>query len=346
MYILVTGGLGFIGSHIVVKLVNIGYNVIIYDNLSNADSVVLDRINKLTNMPDKILFIEGDIRDEGKLNMMFIIYKIDVVIHLAALKSVSESDKYPELYNDVNIIGSINLLNVMKKYKCYSFIYSSSATVYGDTIAPVTEESKTGNNLTCNYARNKYDIEQYIYSNCKDWNIVIFRYFNPIGAHPSGLIGEEPNNIPNNVFPYLLRVAKWINTDINTRDKNSNYSIFTVFGNDYNTPDGTCIRDYIHVQDLAHAHVMTIPLLKKDIGIKIYNIGTGKGSSVLELINALNKCLIKKGKIPINYTIGDRRSGDLDISFANSDKIYRDIGFRTEFNINDMCIDGLTFIGL
>ena len=187
-------------------------------------------------------------------------------------------------------------------------------------------------------------MEQYLINNCGNWNIVILRYFNPIGSHPSGLIGEDPNNIPNNVFPYLLRVAKWTNSL--QQDKTSPYAIFTVFGNDYKTDDGTCIRDYIHVQDLAQAHTMILPLFTKNIGLKIYNVGTSKGSSVLELINALNRCLIKNNRLPINYKIGNRRVGDLDISYANSDKIYRDVGFKTAFNIDDMCSDGLKFIGL
>jgi UDP-glucose 4-epimerase len=344
MYILVTGGLGFIGSHIVVKLINIGYNVIVYDNLSNSDISILNKINKLTNAPEKILFMEGDIRNKSKLENLFNTYNIYIVIHLAALKSVSESEKYPELYNDVNINGSINLLKVMSEYKCNNFIYSSSATVYGNTQSPVDENSKTGNNLACNYARNKYDMEIYLNNNCREWNVVILRYFNPIGAHPSGLIGEEPNNIPNNVFPYLLRVAKWTNSI--QQDKNSPYSIFTVFGNDYKTQDGTCMRDYIHVQDLAQAHTIIIPLFSNNIGIKTYNVGTGKGTSVLELIHALNNCLINNKKKPINYKIGVRRLGDLDISYANADKIYKEVGFKTVYNINDMCKDGLTFIGL
>lgn len=344
MYIFVTGGLGFIGSHIVVKLINMGYNVIVYDNLSNSNIHILEKINKLTNRSDKITFIRGDIRDKVKLEIQFKIFDISSVIHLAALKSVSESEKYPELYNNVNIDGTINLLNVMKDNKCHNFIYSSSATVYGDTSSPVTENSKTGNNLACNYAKNKYDMEKYLINNCNNWNIVILRYFNPIGSHPSGLIGEDPNNIPNNIFPYLLRVAKWTNSI--QQDKTSPYSIFTVFGNDYKTNDGTCIRDYIHVQDLAQAHIMILPLFNKNIGLKIYNVGTGKGSTVLELINAINRCLIKNNKLPINYKIGNRRIGDLDISYANSDKIYSEVGFKTSFNIDDMCRDGLTFIGL
>lgn len=344
MYILVTGGLGFIGSHIVVKLINMKYNVIVYDNLSNSYISIVDKINKLTNKPEKLLFILGDVRDNEKLKEVFCEYNIKVVIHLAALKSVNESEKYPELYNDVNVNGTINLLNIMKYYNCHNFIYSSSATVYGDTKAPVIETSMTGNNLACNYAKNKYDTEQYLINNCSEWNIVILRYFNPIGSHQSGLLGEEPNNIPNNIFPYLLRVAKW--TNIKSQDIDIIYSNFTIFGNDYKTYDGTCIRDYIHVDDLARAHTMIVPLFINNIGLKIYNVGTGKGTSVLELINALNICLIKNNRTPIKYKIGDRRIGDLDISYADTSKIYNEIGFKTKFNIYDMCSDGLKFIKL
>lgn len=344
MYILVTGGLGFIGSHTVVKLVELNYNVIIYDNLCNSSIDTLDKINKITGMSNKCIFIEGDIRDRDKLESVFTTYNIYVVIHMAALKSVSESEKYPELYNDVNIKGTVNLLSIMGEYKCNNFIYSSSATVYGNTVSPVTEDSKTGCNLACNYAKNKYDMEQYLITNHSDWNIIILRYFNPIGSHPSGIIGEDPNGIPNNIFPYLLRVAKWTNTDMKDKYTDSPYSIFTIFGDTYNTKDGTCIRDYIHVQDLARAHTSVIKLFAtNNIGLKIYNVGTGNGTSVMDLIKAFNNCLVKHKRKPIEYKIGDKRSGDLDISFANADKIYNEIGFKTIFTIDDMCRDGINF---
>lgn len=357
-YVFVTGGIGFIGSHVVIKLIENNFNIIILDNLSNSNINIIDKIKKITEhclLKNELIFIKGDIRDKNQLNTIFSSYNILYVMHFAALKSVNESQKYPELYYDVNVKGTKNLLEIMKDYNCNKFIYSSSATVYGDAVAPVTEISNAGINLSCNYARNKYEVERFIIDNYgekkifDDWNIVILRYFNPIGAHPSGELGENPNDIPNNIFPYLLRVAKWTN---NTNDAYNNienpYKIFTVFGNDYTTRDKTCIRDYIHVQDLARAHVEVLAKLNNNNNnsISIYNVGTGKGSSVLELIDTLNEILIQKNNKPINYKIGPRREGDIDISYAKVDKIYNEIGFKTEFNLYKMCIDGLNFIGI
>lgn len=373
--ILVTGGLGFIGSHVVVKLAlrhvvnptKKALHILILDNLSNSDPEVLKKINDIVTLEfhrnniiselnNNITFLKGDIRDSQMLDHIFTTYQIEYVMHFAALKSVSESQKYPDLYNEVNVEGTKNLLNVMKSYGCKKIVYSSSATVYGDAPAPVNEDTKVGQGLACNYARNKYDMERYLIENSvpgsslADWRIVILRYFNPIGAHPSGLIGENPNDIPNNVFPYLLRVAKWINTDHSTESANTNispYEIFTVFGNDYLTRDGTCIRDYVHVQDLAKSHVDVLGILEgSESMLKIYNVGTGKGSTVMELIDAMNRALNARGKAPLPYRIGARRTGDLDISFADVKKIYNEIGFKAEFDIDKMCEDGLNFIGL
>jgi UDP-glucose 4-epimerase len=351
-FILITGGLGFIGSHVVAKVIEQGINVIVLDNLSNSDISVLDKIIKITKiknneLDNKLKFIEGDIRDTQLLNTIFEKNMIKAVMHFAALKSVNESQLYPETYYQVNVEGTINLLNVMSRYFCKNIIYSSSATVYGDSKAPVTEESKCGNGLTCNYAKNKYDVEKYLIDNDKfsDWNIVILRYFNPIGAHPSGLIGENPSGIPNNIFPYLLRVAKYINESI-VNDIDNPYSAFTIFGNDYETSDGTCIRDYIHVQDLARAHVVVLNLIENNKSLKIYNVGTGKGTSVLELINALNEVLLNRNQKPIPYKFGDRRPGDISTSYSIVSKIYEEVGFKTELNIHDMCKDGLNFIGI
>ena len=230
---------------------------------------------------------------------------------------------------------------------CEQFIYSSSATVYGDAVAPVNENSITGQGLSCNYAKNKYDIEQYLINNTK-MKIIILRYFNPIGAHPSGLIGENPNGLPNNIFPYLLRVAKWTNIENDKELKTNSYEKFTVFGNDYMTRDGTCIRDYVHVQDLAQAHIDVLSIFEKNNNpfTKIYNVGTGKGTTVTELITTFNKILIERNKKPIKIHYGDRRIGDLDISYSNVNKIYDEVGFRTKYDIETMCIDGLNFIGL
>lgn len=371
-FVLVTGGLGFIGSHVVVKLCVKFLNIIILDNLSNSDANVLDKIKSI--VPNEfiqnlnITFIKGDICDNDILDKIFKQYPIKIVLHFAALKSVSESQKYPELYDQVNVEGTKNLMSVMKNNGCKKFIYSSSATVYGNEPAPVNENTNVGQGLTCNYARNKYDVERYLVENStghgmfSDWRIIILRYFNPIGAHPSGKIGEDPNDIPNNVFPYLLRVAKWTNTNhsllLGTCEK-SPYEIFTVYGNDYRTRDGTCIRDYVHVQDLARAHVDALSVLNinhqdsdqnitkiTDGILKIFNVGTGKGSTVMELVSSMNKILLSRGKKPIPYRIGSRREGDLDISYADVTKIAQEIGFKSEFDIDKMCEDGLNFAGL
>lgn len=369
--ILITGGLGFVGSHVVVQLLEKLYNVIILDNLSNARLDVLDRIKHIsTPSNNQLIYIQGDIRDLKILENIFISYKITAVMHFAALKSVKESEIYPDLYYDVNVNGTKNVLKIMQKYNCNKFIYSSSATVYGSAKSPVTELMPTGENLTCNYARNKNDIEQYLIDNSKinkpfqDWTIIILRYFNPIGGHPSGLLGDDPNGIPNNVFPYLLRVVKRNNTSHNDSSFDVNpYNGFTIFGNDYNTIDGTCVRDYIHVEDLARAHVTVydkkitqmptsslpssfVPILKAESNIFIYNVGTGKGTSVLELINTLNEILKLKKLIQINYSFGNRREGDNDISYADVSKIKQDIGFATEYDVYKMCEDGLKFINL
>ena len=349
-YILVTGGLGFIGSHVVVKLIELNYNVVVYDNLFNSGIDIINKINKITNKPKNIKFVKGDIRNIDELTKLFTIYNISHVFHFAALKSVSESEKYPELYYEVNVKGTKNLLHIMNTFNCKNFIYSSSATVYGDSPAPTTENSIVGKNLACNYAQNKYEMEQYILQNhnngfLQNWNIIILRYFNPIGAHFSGIIGENTNGIPNNVFPYLLRVAKWTNDNSVDKDMESPYKIFTIYGDDYNTRDGTCIRDYIHIDDLAKAHIEVLQLLKNK-NIRVYNVGTGRGSTVMELVQSINKILELKGKKKIAYKIGNRREGDIDISYSKVDKIYNDIGFTTSKYLDDMCIDGLNFIGL
>ena len=351
-YILITGGLGFIGSHVIVKLLSQPCNIVILDNLINSNITVLDMIKEIIKTNHNVEFIKGDIRDKNILIDIFTKYKIKTVFHFAALKSVSESQKFPDLYHEVNIEGTKNLINVMAMYECKEFIYSSSATVYGNSLSPVTEETVTGNGLSCNYARNKYDIENYLIDNSKDnmplcnWKIIILRYFNPVGAHPSGLIGENPNGIPNNIFPYLLRVAKSINSNDLIQD--SPYNIFTIFGNDYLTKDGTCIRDYVHVQDLARAHVDVLKLFDNELAsfVKIYNVGTGKGTTVKELIDTFNYVLIKRNKKPIIYQYGSRREGDLDVSYSEVNKIFEEVGFKTIYDIETICVDGLNFINL
>jgi UDP-glucose 4-epimerase len=358
-FVLVTGGLGFIGSHVVIKLIENGENVIIIDNLLNSKKEVFDKIQYLTkesheNNSTHLKFIKEDIRDKIALINIFSNHKIECVMHFAALKSVSDSEKYPDLYYDINVNGTKMLLDVVKMYGCKNFIYSSSATVYGDSVSPVTENSKIGHGLTCNYAKNKFICEQYIQelNNSSDNKVkfVILRYFNPIGAHQSGLIGEDPVGTPNNIFPYLLRVS--IKKNSNTNDLNNEklygtiYDKFTIFGNDYDTRDGTCSRDYIHVEDLAYAHIVSMEKLKNDktnTNLYVYNVGTGKNTTVLELINLFNDVLEHNGKTKICYSIGDRRDGDLKESYACVDKIYNELNFRTKYDVKKMCEDGLRY---
>jgi UDP-glucose 4-epimerase len=362
-YILVTGGTGFIGSHFVVKAILAGHSVIILDNLCNSNLNVITKIENTLhkeNLKDytedskRLIFIYGDIRDNAMLHTIFGTYNITSVIHFAALKSVSESQKNPDLYHDVNVFGTINLLNVMNCYNCRNFIYSSSATVYGDAKPPVTEDSPTGIGLACNYAQNKYNVESYLIDKIQNsdeydgLSVVILRYFNPIGAHPSGLLGESPNDIPNNIFPYLLRVALYHNSELYDDTYfvcDERYKQFTIFGSDYETPDGTCIRDYVHVQDLARAHIEILNTMNNSkTPIRIYNVGTGVGTSVKEIVTIFNKVLIEKNMLPIPYVFGARREGDLSVSCANVNKIFNEVGFFTTNNIHDMCRDGINYI--
>jgi UDP-glucose 4-epimerase len=331
-YILVTGGLGFIGSHTVVELLQENYKIIIIDNLVNSSLDVLQKIQDITNRRD-ILFFNIDIRDSLKLENLFVEYKIGLVIHFAALKAVSESIKNPLQYYDYNISGTINLLNIMKRNDCKKIIFSSSATVYGDNVYPVNEESNIGNSITNPYGRTKYMIEQILqdlYISNNDWSITILRYFNPIGAHPSGLLGENPNDIPNNLFPYLLKVSTGKLPSLN------------IFGNDYDTPDGTCIRDFIHVVDLARGHVKATEQLfnlDKDRKINIYNLGTGKGTSVKELINTFEKV----NNIKLDYNFVKRRDGDLPSVYTKTDKSLKELNWTCKYNIEDMCSHGYNF---
>ena len=332
-YILVTGGLGFIGSHTIVELLQENYNIIIIDNLVNSSKEVLRKIQNITNRKD-ILFFNIDIRDSLKLENLFVEYKIGLVIHFAALKAVSESIKNPLQYYDCNISGTINLLNVMKKYDCNKIIFSSSATVYGNNVYPVDEESSIGDGITNPYGRTKYMIEQILqdlYISNNDWSITILRYFNPIGSHPSGLLGENPNDIPNNLFPYLLKVST------------GKLPLLNIFGNDYDTPDGTCIRDYIHVVDLARGHIKAteqIFNLDNDKKINIYNLGTGKGTSVKELIDTFEKV----NNVKLVYNFVKRRDGDLPCVYAKTDKSLKELDWKCIYNIEDMCKHGYNFI--
>lgn len=323
--ILVTGGAGYIGSHTCVELLNSGHNVIIIDNFCNSTPEVIKRIEKLTNKHIKVYC--GDIRNRTFLEKIFSENTIDTVIHFAGLKSVGESCKLPLLYFDNNISGTIALCETMQKFCVKNIVFSSSATVYGNlSKAPYNETMPTGE-VSNPYGRTKYIVEELlkdIYSSDNEWNITLLRYFNPIGAHESGLIGESPNGIPNNLMPYISRVAI------------GKLPQLTVFGDDYDTPDGTCIRDYIHVVDLAKGHLKAVNKMLNETGsLNIYNLGTGKGYSVIELINTFEKVSGQK----INYTVGKRRAGDLPIVYADTKKAAKELGFIAQYDIERMCLD-------
>ena len=322
--ILVTGGMGYIGSHTVVQLIEEGYEPIIVDNLCNSKPEVLNRIEKITGK--KPLFFEFDVRDEQKLDEVFSKYDIFAVIHFAGLKSVGESVQKPQLYFDNNIGSTEVLLKVMEKHGCKNIVFSSSATVYGNPErVPIYEEDKLGP-TTNPYGETKLQIEyllKKVANNDKNWNIVLLRYFNPIGAHKSGLIGEDPQGIPNNLMPYITQVAV------------GKLEQLRVFGSDYDTPDGTGVRDYIHVDDLAHGHILAIKKIEEKPGLLIYNLGTGKGTSVLELVHAFEEA----NNIKIKYQIVDRRPGDIAECYANADKAYKEMGFKCTRSIVDACRD-------
>ena len=324
MEILVTGGTGYIGSHAVVELLNSGYDVTIIDNLSNSKEIVVDRIERITGKRPR--FVKGDIRNEDDLEKAFSGHTFSCVINFAGLKAVGESVKLPLMYYDNNISGAVTLLKFMQKKEFFNFIFSSSATVYGDPeVVPVDENSKIGG-TTNPYGTTKLFIEQILmdlYKSDNRFNIAILRYFNPIGAHKSGLIGEDPNGIPNNLAPYITQVM------VGKRE------CLNIFGNDYNTKDGTCIRDYIHVCDLARGHVCAINKLLTNPGVVIYNLGTGKGSTVFDVLHAFEKAYGK----PIPYKIVGRRVGDITANYTKVEKALLEIGFKAEYNIDDMARD-------
>ena len=322
--ILVTGGLGFIGSHTVIQLIENGYEPVIVDNLVNSKLEVLNRLEKITGV--RPAFYQYDVRDEEHLDKIFEENDIFAVIHFAGLKAVGESIEKPKLYYDNNIGSSEVLLKVMAKHNVKKLVFSSSATVYGNPKRVPIYESDPIGETTNPYAETKVRIEYMLkdlYAQDKSWDLAILRYFNPIGAHKSGLIGEDPQGIPNNLMPYVTQVAV------------GKLPQLSVFGDDYDTPDGTCIRDYIHVVDLARGHVLTLKKLAENPGLVIYNLGTGVGTSVLELVHAFEKA----NKLKINYKIAPRRGGDIPVCYANVDKAYKEIGFKTEFNIVDCCRD-------
>ena len=322
--VLVTGGMGYIGSHTVVQLYEAGYEPIIVDNLCNSKPEVLNRIEKIAGK--KPLFFEFDVRDEEKLDNVFKEHKIFAVIHFAGLKSVGESVQKPKLYFDNNIGSTEVLLRVMERHGCKNIVFSSSATVYGNPErVPIFEQDKVGP-TTNPYGETKLRIEFLLKDLAKkdpSWNIVLLRYFNPIGAHKSGLIGEDPQGIPNNLMPYITQVAV------------GKLAQLRVFGNDYDTPDGTGVRDYIHVDDLAHGHILSLKKLEENPGLLIYNLGTGKGTSVLELVHAFEEA----NNIKIPYQIVERRPGDIAECYANADKAYKEMGFKCTRSIVDACRD-------
>ena len=324
--ILVTGGLGFIGSHTVVELLNNNYEVIIVDNLSNSKIETLDNLKKITGKD--IIFYENDICDKGNLRKIFKSHKIDAVIHFAGFKAVGESVKEPLMYYRNNIDSTLTLLEVMKEFKVFNIIFSSSATVYGkpDKL-PIYEDFPLS--TTNPYGTTKLFIEHILtdlYTSDNIWNITILRYFNPIGAHKSGLIGEDPKGIPNNLMPYIVKVA------------NGELGELSIFGDDYDTSDGTGVRDYIHVVDLAIGHVLALKNTKK--GVKIYNLGTGRGTSVLELVNTFERV----NNIHVNKKIAPRRPGDIDACFADVSKAFDELGFKAKYSIEDMCRDAFNFV--
>ncbi|MCL1950273.1 MAG: UDP-glucose 4-epimerase GalE [Turicibacter sp.] len=323
MAVLVTGGTGYIGSHTVIQLVNAGENVIILDNLSNSSAKVLDRIQQITGK--EIKFYQKDLRNVAEIEEVFQGEKIDSVIHFAALKAVGESVAKPLEYYSNNLTGTLNLLQVMKKYGVRNFVFSSSATVYGNPASnPITEDFPLS--TTNPYGATKLMIEDVLRDMCKadaTWNVAILRYFNPVGAHISGLIGEEPSGIPNNLMPYITKVAV------------GKLEALSIFGDDYETSDGTGVRDYIHVEDLADGHLKALDKLAGNPGLVTYNLGTGNGYSVLDLVNAFSKASGKE----IPYKIADRRPGDIAACYANPSKAEQELGWKAKFDVQAMCED-------
>ena len=322
--ILVTGGAGFIGSHTCVELLESGYDVVVIDNLSNACEESLKRVEKITGKTLK--FYKGDIADKELMDKILTENDIYAVIHFAGLKAVGESVQKPLEYYTNNISGTLAMCDVMRKHGVKNIIFSSSATVYGDPAEiPITEKCPKGQ-CTNPYGWTKSMLEQIltdIQFADKEWNVILLRYFNPIGAHKSGLIGEDPNGIPNNLMPYITKVATGELPRVN------------VFGNDYPTPDGTGVRDYIHVVDLADGHVKAIKKIEENPGLKIYNLGTGKGYSVLDVINNVSKAVGKE----IPYVIAPRRAGDIAECYSDSTLAKEELGWEAKNGIKEMCED-------
>ncbi|MBR1599215.1 MAG: UDP-glucose 4-epimerase GalE [Lachnospiraceae bacterium] len=324
MRILVTGGAGYIGSHTCVELLNAGYEVVILDNLYNSSKKAVDRIQEITGKT--VTFYEDDMLDADALEKLFSQEKIDCVIHFAGLKAVGESVAKPLEYYKNNIQGTLTLVEAMRKHGCKNIIFSSSATVYGDpAFVPITEECPKGT-PTNPYGWTKSMLEQILtdlHTADEEWNVILLRYFNPIGAHKSGKIGEDPKGIPNNLLPYVAQVAI------------GKLECVGVFGNDYDTSDGTGVRDYIHVVDLANGHVKAIDKIKENPGVKVYNLGTGNGYSVLDVIKAFSKACGHD----VPYQIKPRRPGDIATCYADASLAKKELSWEAQYGIEDMCAD-------
>ena len=324
MAILVTGGAGYIGSHTVVELQTAGYDVVVLDNLSNSSKKSLERVEKITGKP--VTFYEADILDRQALEEIFGKEQIECVIHFAGLKAVGESVAKPWEYYQNNVAGTLILVDVMRQHGVKNIIFSSSSTVYGmpDAI-PVTEKSPK-KDCTNPYGWTKSMLEQILSDIQKadpEWNVILLRYFNPIGAHQSGTIGENPNGIPNNLMPYITQVAVGKRPELG------------IFGNDYNTPDGTGVRDYIHVVDLADGHVKALKKVQENAGLCIYNLGTGVGYSVLDLVKTFEETT----GVKIPYVIKERRAGDIDANYADASKAKEELGWEAKYGVKEMCAD-------
>lgn len=324
MRILVTGGAGYIGSHTCVELLNAGYEVVIVDNLYNASEEAVNRIEQITGK--KTVFYKADICDRSAMEKIFSTEKIDAVIHFAGYKAVGESVRKPVEYYTNNLTGTLTLTDVMRAAGVKNIIFSSSATVYGDpAFVPITEDCPKGV-CTNPYGWTKWMLEQIltdIHTSDPEWNVILLRYFNPIGAHPSGMIGEDPKGIPNNLLPYVAQVAI------------GKLPCIGVFGNDYDTPDGTGVRDYIHVVDLAAGHVKALAKLKENAGVCVYNLGTGNGYSVLQVIHAFEKACGHE----LAFEIKPRRPGDIAVCYCDPSKAERELGWKAQFGIEQMCAD-------
>ena len=328
-HILITGGLGFIGSHVAVTLLNKGYSIIIIDNLYNSKENVLEKIIKITHK-NNIIFYKRDLCDD--IDDIFTNHTIDGVIHMAGLKSVKESIDKPLLYYKINILSTINLVETMIKHNCYTLIFSSSATVYGSAKAPLKEISETGKGISNPYGRTKYIIEKILLDVCdanKLFKIVSLRYFNPIGAHPSGLLVEDPNGKPYNLMPHILKVAY----KNNIMPSLKGYDSLSIYGNNYNTKDGTAVRDYIHVMDVAKAHYLSLNKIANFTNYNYFNIGTGKGTSVLDVVHTFKKV----NNIVLPYIIKEGRPGDLEIVYCDTVKSLEILEFKPDYNLEDMC---------